>query len=306
MTARSEAPSQAAVPVVPFGWLDVTLLAVALIWGANFVVIKAALSQFDPLAFTALRFSLATLVMVPGLFTGPRGQPLTAAAWVQLGLLAIVGNVLYQPLAALGLQTTTATNAALIVSTAPAWVAVMGHLLGLERLGARAWFGVALSAAGLALVVAGGGQGLSLARENMLGNFYSLLAALGWAGSTLMMRPLVLRYSTHSVIVLSNLLAIPVLGLLAVPGFRAQSWGAISLTAWVQLSLSALLAICLAYSLWAKGVQRLGSTRTALYGNLVPVFAALAGLLFLGEQLAPLQLLGAALVLAGLWLARQK
>jgi drug/metabolite transporter (DMT)-like permease len=292
--------------VLAFGLTDLALLGVAVIWGANFVVIKSAVAQFNPLAFTALRFSLATLVMLPPLFGAARGPRLPARVWVQLGLLAVVGNVLYQPAATLGLNYTTATNAALIVSTAPAWVAVLGHLFGVERLGARAWLGVALSALGLGLVVAGDGQGLSFARENMLGNLFSLAAALGWAGSTLMMQPLVTRYSTYSVVVLSNVLAVPALLLLAVPGFQAQDWGVITLTGWAQLVASALLAICLAYTVWAKGVQRLGAARTALYGNLVPVFAALAGILFLNERLGWHQIVGAVLVFVGIALARQK
>ena len=303
MSARTEAGN---APAIPFGLLDLALLGVAVIWGANFVVIKSAVTQFDPLAFTALRFTLASLVLAAAGPRGASGPPLTRGVWVQLGLLALVGNVLYQPMATLGLSATTATNAALIVSSAPAWVAVLGHLFGVERLGARAWLGVGLSALGLGLVVAGDGQGLSLARENMLGNLFSLLAALGWAGSTLMMRPLVVRHSTHSVVVLSNLMAVPVLLLVAIPGFRAQDWGVVTVTAWAQLAVSALLAICLAYSLWAKGVQRLGATRTALYGNLVPVFAALAGLVFLGERLTALQVAGAVCVFVGIWLARQK
>ena len=302
----SATETSAAPALLPLGLMDLALLGVAVIWGANFVVVKSAVTQFEPLAFTALRFTLASLVLLAASPRNTHGPPLTRAVWVQLCLLALVGNVLYQPMATLGLATTTATNAALIVSSAPAWVAVLGHLFGVEPLGGRAWLGVALSALGLGLVVAGDGQGLSLARENMLGNFFSLLAAIGWAGSTLMMRPLVLRYSTHSVVVLSNLLAIPVLLLLAGPGFRAQDWGAITLTGWLQLLVSALLAICVAYTVWAKGVQRLGSTRTALYGNLVPVFAALAGLIFLGERLSALQSLGAVLVFVGIALARQK
>jgi drug/metabolite transporter (DMT)-like permease len=304
MTSTTD--SRASATPLPFGLLDLALLGVAVIWGANFVVIKSAVSQFEPLAFTALRFTLATLVMAASStprFTLPR---LSRAVWVQLGLLAIVGNVLYQPMATLGLNYTTATNAALIVSSAPAWVAVLGHVFGVDRLSARAWFGVALSAVGLGLVVAGDGTSLSLAPQNMLGNLFSLLAALGWAGSTLMMRPLVLRYSPHSVVVLSNLLAIPALLLIAVPGFRSQDWGALTPTGWLQLVFSALLAICLAYLLWAKGVQRLGAARTALYGNLVPVFAALAGVLFLGERLSAVQVVGAALVIVGIGLARQK
>lgn len=302
----STTESTVAAPAVPFGLLDLALLSVAVIWGTNFVVTKSAVTQFGPLAFTAVRFTLATAVLLLLLRGQPRGPRLTRADWGQLFLLALVGNVLYQPMATLSLSYTTATNAALFISSAPAWVAVLGHVFGIERLRARAWLGVALSALGLGLVVAGDGAGLSLARENMLGNLFSLLAALGWAGSTLMMRPLVLRYSTNWVIALSNLLAVPLLVVLAVPAFRAQDWSAINATGWVQLLLSALLAICLAYSLWAKGVQRLGATRTALYGNLVPVFAALAGLVFLQERLNGLQIIGAMLVLVGIALARQR
>src|SRR6185295_18182828 len=103
--------------------------------------------------------------------------------------------------------------------------------------------------------------------RTMLGNLLSLLAALTWAASTLQMRPLVLRMPSLEVVVVSNLMAMPVLLLLALPSLLSQNWGAVNPVGWTQMVVSGLLAISLAYAIWGKGVQRLGGARTAVYSN---------------------------------------
>jgi drug/metabolite transporter (DMT)-like permease len=303
-----ELPAQRAAPrAAGFGLIDVALVAAAVIWGGNFAVVKTAVREIEPMAFSALRFGVATVALVVGLLVlVGRGERirLSRHETLLLVLLAVASNVGYQSFFSLGISRTTSGTSALIVATTPALVALISHGLRLEHLDRRAWSGVALSLGGLAMVIVGGSQAVSFTSATLVGNALTLGAALSWAIGTVMTRVLVERQSPYVVTTLSNVVAAPVLVLLALPGLRAQDWAAVSAGAWLSLLASGLLAISLAYVLWSMGVQRLGGSRTALYANLIPVVALVIGGLFLAERLTLLQLAGAAGVVGGIALAR--
>ena len=293
-----------AAPV--FNLTDLSLLGLMTLWGMNFVVVKASVAQFLPLGFTALRFGLAALALVIVARASRLSLRVSRADLGRLALLGLVGYVLYQPLFVLGLAYTTAGNSAIILAISPAIVAVVNHVLSRERLSRRAWMGVGLSFGGLALVIVGSPRTLSLAPEFLLGDLMTLGAALCWAAYTVMTRPLVARLPSLTVTTLSLVIGTSALFLIAVPSFLAQDWGLVNLSGWAGLSYSGLLAIGLGYAMWARGVQKLGGTRTAVYVNLPPVVATLAGVWLLGEQITLVQLVGAAGVIGGILLTRLK
>ena len=304
MNSESDLSALADTAAPAFGKIDLALIGVVMIWGMNFVVVKTAVTQFLPLGFTALRFAFAGVVLlVVAALTGLRLR-VSRADLGRLALLGLVGNILYQVLFVVGLAHTTAGNSSLILASVPAIVAVENHFLKLERLGTRARLGVALSFVGLLLVVVGGSKSLSLTSDTLFGDALTAAAALCWATYTVMARPLVARLNALAVTTVSLLIGAASLLLIAVPSFIAQDWGAVKLNGWVGLAYSGLLAIGLGYVIWNKGVQRLGGARTAIYSNLIPVVATISGVLFLGERIAPLQLLGAACVLGGIVLTR--
>jgi drug/metabolite transporter (DMT)-like permease len=85
---------------------------------------------------------------------------------------------------------------------------------------------------------------------------------------------------------------------------RATDWTAISAGTWAAVVYSALFALCIAYTIWYAAVREIGSARTAVYSNLVPLVAMLTAILFLGEPLHAVKVLGAAAVLVGVALTR--
>jgi drug/metabolite transporter (DMT)-like permease len=90
----------------------------------------------------------------------------------------------------------------------------------------------------------------------------------------------------------------------SVPALRAQEWGSISLGAWGGLVFSGALAVALAYILWYYGIRHLGSSRTAVYSNTVPVVALIVAWLTLGEVPTWVQVVGTVMILGGIGLAR--
>ena len=89
----------------------------------------------------------------------------------------------------------------------------------------------------------------------------------------------------------------------AMPDVLAVDWRQISVGAWIGITVSALLSINLSYILWNMAVHRLGSSRTAIYSNVIPVAAVGTAAVWLGEPVDRWKAVGAALIITGLVVA---
>lgn len=92
--------------------------------------------------------------------------------------------------------------------------------------------------------------------------------------------------------------------LLGASDLAALEFGAVSAVAWIGVVYAGVFALAVAYLLWYRGVQRIGSSRTAAYSNLVPVVALLVAWAWLGEVPSVLQWMGAAVILVGISVTR--
>ncbi|HEY0068910.1 MAG TPA: DMT family transporter, partial [Chloroflexia bacterium] len=133
--------SHVAVPTQGFTVYDGLLLGMVVVWAANPSFIKWALLDMDPLVFNALRFALATLVLVVWVLVRGEGLAWHKGDGWKLLALGLVGHGVYQALFILGINLTLAGNVALILSINPAFVAVFSFLLGYERARGYVWVG---------------------------------------------------------------------------------------------------------------------------------------------------------------------
>jgi drug/metabolite transporter (DMT)-like permease len=145
---------------------------------------------------------------------------------------------------------------------------------------------------------------VSIGSSTLRGDLMMFGGVTCWAIYTLGSRPLMERHSPVGVTGLSmaigSALYVPVM----MPNVLAANWGNVSLRTWVALMYSALFALCVAYTIWYVAVREIGSARTSVYSNVVPIVAMLTAVVFLGERLGPARLLGAGLVLVGVALTR--
>ena len=283
---------------------DLAILALVLIWGANFSVVKYALEQFRPLAFNALRFVLASAVLFavlrPSRMTF-RLEPGDLRKFIGLGLL---GNVVYQLMFIFGVHWTLAGNAALMLATVPIFVSLFSTLLGHEKIAPSGWLGVALSVGGIALVVWGGTRAVQFGQETVRGDLTMLGAAVAWSAYTVGAAPLVKRYGPLRTTAGTMWIGTVVLVAISLPSLLAQDWTIVGPGAWSGLVFSGALSIALAYLIWYYGVRHLGSSRTAVYSNTVPLVAILVAWVTLGETPTLLQLAGAAAIVSGVVLSK--
>ena len=284
--------------------VDVYLLLTAIIWGSNYSVIKFVLQEVPARAFNGLRLLIASTVFL-GVIYGTRRrehvQRLTPRDWAVVALLGVIGQFLYQILFVSGLERTSVMNASIIIACTPAAVSIASAAVGHERMPLAHWLGTALSFLGVTLIVRGGAAaGVS----SLTGDLMMVACVACWTVYTVAGRPLLATYSPIVITGLSMAIGTAIFLPFAAADFARTPWGDVRLVAWVCVVFSSLLALNFAYTAWYLGVRQLGSSRTSIYSNVVPVAALLVAMIWLGERLAGMRLVGALLVAAGVLLTR--
>ncbi|HEX4567704.1 MAG TPA: DMT family transporter [Vicinamibacterales bacterium] len=285
--------------------MDAWLLLMALIWGTNYAIVKSAFLEIDPQAFNALRLLLASTVMALASRTAGRlrldedfhtSARVTRDEWARLIVLGFVGHGVYQYLFVGGLARTSVANAALIISLTPVVITLVSAVGGHERIGVLHWAGTFLSLAGIYLVV---GRAAHLSGASFAGDLMMMAAVVCWTFYTLGARPLMARHSpvgvTALTLIFGTLVYVPVVS----PHLAKLPWREISGAAWAKLIYSSVFALCVAYTIWYAAVRRIGSARTAVYSNLLPIIAMLTAYVWLHEPMGRVKLMGAAAVLCG-------
>lgn len=288
-----------------FGLIDLMLLAMVLIWGVNYAVVKAALTEMTPLSFNSLRFLLASALTLLLLRFIEGDVGLARGDWWRLLGLGLIGNTCYQLLFINGIDRTTAGNSALLLATTPIFVSLIGAALGVERVGKLAWVGVLFSFAGIFIVIVGSGKELGLAKETIEGDVLVLIGALVWSLYTVLSKSVLSRYSALRLTALAMVAGTPFIVLVSIPQLLAQDWTAVSWRGWLGLFFSGSMAIALGYIIWNSGVSKVGGTRTAIYSNLSPVIATIFAWLTLGEVITAFMIVGAAMIFFGIYLTRR-
>jgi len=295
MKARNAAPTG-------FTSTDAWLAAMVLIWGVNFIVLKAALAQMQPLALNAYRYILAAVAVMA--IAKLRGAPRPPrAAWGRLVTMGVLGNTVYQIAFIEGVAHTRAGNAALLMAAVPVQTAVISHLKGHERLRSRDVLGLLLSSAGIAAIVLGSGSGVSFG-STVKGDLLVLGATFCWSFYTIGTKPLADELGATTATAWTMVLGAVPLVIIATPSLLSQDWGRVGFAGWAGATFSSLGALVLAYLIWYRGVERLGPARTALYSNFTPVVAMLAAWPLLGETPTAWQAVGAGGIFSGLYLTR--
>lgn len=275
-------------------------MLVVVIWGLNFVVIKVGLHQMPPLLLAGLRF---LLVAFPAIFFLPRPKvPLRLL--LGYGLTISFGQFAFLFYALnVGMP---AGLASLVLQAQAFFTIIIGAITFGERMQARQTAGMCLAVVGLLVLVKSSFSGEHVA---LFGFMLTLAAALSWACGNIFNKKIMQhpqRPGVMSLVAWSAL--IPVLPfmlasyLLEGPQAMAQSLAHISLSTVLALCYLAYGASIIGYGIWGALLGRYETWRVAPLSLLVPVFGIASTALLLGERLSALQLAGAVLIMAGLYI----
>lgn len=282
---------------------EVSLLLTVFFFGTNFVAVKVVVESVPPVLFAAARFTLAGLLLLPlALLAGPGGRLKRRDLLPILGL-GVVGVTLTQTVFTIGVSLTTAANTALVYSTAPVWGMLLGFALGWERPRPAGILGICLSLAGVGFIVYGG---LEFAGTSLAGDVLILAAAVFWGSYTVLTLSFLGDYSPVAVasyaMILGGLAAFP----LAAFGVGRLDLAAVDARTWWAAAYSTLCSSAFGFAAWGWGVSRVGANRVLIYQYLVTVTGVGAGIVLLGEDFGPRQLVGAAIIVCGVYLARRR
>ncbi len=281
------------------------MVSVTLIWGMNFSIMKHAYVYFDPLAFTALRFTIAVLTLA--LVLKVRGIPLTAdrADLPSLAGLGFLSQTLYQILFVLGLAATKAGNAGLLASLSPVFAYASGILLKREVFSRRVLAGMLLSLAGVVAVVLFGSKEIEFGSA-IRGDALILGSTLCWGWYTGGATRLAVKYGalrlTFWLMLTGTAGLVPIL----IPSILHQDWFAIPARGWLEFGYSTFLSIVYSYVVWSFALEHLGVSGTAVYSNVTPMVALIGAWFLLGERPGLPQVAGIALILTGVFMVRSR
>jgi drug/metabolite transporter (DMT)-like permease len=282
---------------------EVSLILAAVFWGTNYAATKYAAGFVPPLLIVGIRFTVGGLLMLcllrilePGVKPTPKDLLLMAA----LGCLQVaVGQTAFT----FGVSLTSAANTGLIFATAPVWGMMLGLVLGLERPSVRGVAGVVLSILGVAVVFY---EGLGSADASLVGDVLVLVAAAGFGGYTVLSMVVLGRHSPLAVSTYSLLSGGLIVLALSTPYSLALGWGSVGIGAWAAVAFSATFAAAFAFSAWQTGISRIGANKVLVYQYLVTLTGIASGIVFFGEVLGIEKIVGGAIILLGVYLARRQ
>lgn len=275
---------------------DALLLLTALIWGLAFTAQRSGMAVIGPFAFSAARFALGGLALLPFLIASRRrptrlpAEELRgkrkAGALILIGLVLFVGANLQQ----IGLVYTTAANAGFVTSLYVVLVPIVGVFLG-KRTGPRTWIGAVLAVVGLYVLSVGGGFAMNK------GDLLVLGSALVYTAHILLINHYAERIPSLE-ISLAQIAACAGLSLVAALLWEPQPFAGL-LPAAIPLLYGGLLSIALAYTLQIVAQRTAHPARASIIMSLEALFAGVGGVLILHEPLTPRLAAGGALMLTG-------
>lgn len=278
------------------------LLTVILLWALNLSVTKYILEHgLEPLSYATVRYGLAAAIFVALTLLAERTLRIQRRH-VAVMLLAAVVLFANQVCFVLALDATTASTIGLLIGTIPIFAALLGLVLGRERLTSRFWLAAAVSSVGVALVAVGSAGHVSGGYSGIL---LGLATAATWAGYSVVVTPLMRTYSpSHvSAVVIGG--AWVLVALVGLPVTSSQDWD-LAPEVWVLLVLATLGPLVVTNILWFRVLHRIGPARATLAANLQPFVAAVLAVVLLSEPLTTAQIAGGALIAAGIAVARRR
>lgn len=276
------------------------LLACCVLWGLNQVAAKVALKEVPPLLQAGARSAVAAALVA--LWSRWRGIPLFDRDGTGRGGL-LAGALFAAEFACIfvGLQYTTASRMVVFIYLSPFVVAMgMQWLVHTERLRPSQWLGLLAAFAGVAWAFAEGFDPSRAAPRQWVGDALGVVAAVLWAGTTLVIRGSRLTAASAEKTLLYQLGVSAVL-LLAAGLLSGEHWPAsISAAGWASLGFQTVIVTFASYLVWFWLVRHYVATRLAAFTLLTPVFGLLAGVLLLDEPMTLRLGLALAAVSAGL------
>jgi drug/metabolite transporter (DMT)-like permease len=289
----------------PVPWLAYASLAASMAVVGSYVGLSKLLVAAFPVFLLAwLRFGIAALAMLHWVRRREGETALSAHDRRLLFWESFLGNFLFSICMLYGVMLTSALAAGVIMAAMPAAVALLSRVFLGERISRRVAGAIALAVAGIAMLALAKGDAGSPTSAASAGGYGLLLAACFCEASYVVIgKRLTGQLSPRRISALINLWGLA----LVTPLGLWQAWrfdfGAVGSSTWVLLGFYSIAASMVTVWLWMQGLRHVPAPQAGVFTVMLPISAALVGVLLLGETFGPLHVVALGLSLAGLLLA---
>ena len=279
-------------------------LLVALIFGFSFTFTKGALEILDPFHLLGLRFLFASILLWSLLlfkiikinFSGRRMKPLF--------FLGIFQPVLYFVCEVIGVDMTSASESGMMISLIPVVAAILGVIFLKEKPSTKQWFFIFLSVAGVIFITIMRGSEVG-------GNYIGMLVLLGAVFSAgafnILSRKSSLYFNAIEITYFMMMVGLVVFNGIAITDHALRGTLGSYFTplfnprAFFSVAYLGILSSVVAFFMLNYMLSKIEATKSAVFGNLVTVVSIIAGILVLGESFYWFHIVGAILILLGVW-----
>ncbi len=282
-------------------------LFAVIVWGASFIATKIAVGEISPIAVVWLRFAMGIPILLLAVvlrkqFAFPKGNE-----WWYFALLGFLGISFHQWLQSNGLKTAQATTTAWIVSTSPAFIAILGWMVLKEKLNLMQSSGIVLAMVGVLAVVSKGDLStIAVGGFGSYGDFLILISAVNWAVFSILSRRGLKNHPSTRM----TFWVMTIGWLITSVAFLAnKSYIDIPLLdtrGWIAMIFLGIFTTGFAYIAWFDALAQLPAAQTGAFLFVEPLTSMVVAAIILNEQVTLVSILGGAIILVGIWLVNRQ
>ncbi len=277
-------------------------VAAAVIWSGNFIIARAVIKDIPPVALAFFRWLTAVLVILPFAwkYISPAWAIVKQHKLYFFGI-SFVGISLFNTLVYVAGHTSTAINLALIGTTSsPVMSVILAHYFLKEHISWQRVLSITLCISGILFLLSNGSLYNLFHLHFTSGDGWMLLAALSFAVYNIFVRKKPVGISPVGFLFFTFLIGT----VLLLPAYIVEStfskpvnWSINTVAVFFYLGAGASV---LSFLLWNRSIREMGAGRTALFGNLIPVFSSIEAVLMLDEKITYIHIISFLLIIVGL------
>jgi len=283
------------------------LFLTAVFWGGTFIAGRILAQEVEPYSGSFLRFLVASVCMIPLVWhLEGRLQSLGRKPVFFVFLSGMTGVFLYNVFFLTGMQTVQAGRASVIVASNPVLISLFAALLFRgEKMTLLKAVGVALSVCGAVYVITRGNPGEILQGAIGRGELLIFGCVASWVSYSLIGKIVMRDVQPVSAVTYACLVGSAALLPPALVEGMAGNLGSYSLAAWLSIVYLGFFGTCLGFIWYYEGIREIGPSKAGVFINFVPISAVIMSFFLLGESVDASLLIGAALVLSGIYLTNR-
>jgi len=281
-------------------------LFAVVVWGASFIATKIAVGQISPIAVVWLRFAMGIPILMVAVvmrkqFAFPKGSE-----WLYFTMLGFLGITFHQWLQSNGLQTAQATTTAWIISTSPAFIAVLGWMVLKEKLNLQQSLGIGLAMLGVLAVVSKGDlAALAVGKFGNTGDFLILISSVNWAVFSILSRHGLKNHSSTMMTFWVMTIGWLLTSVAFIAGKNYVEIPLLDTRGWIAMVFLGIFTTGLAYIAWFDALAQLPAAQTGAFLFIEPLTSMVVASIILNEQVTLVSVLGGAVILFGIWMVNR-